>query len=381
MVFWILALFMVAAAVLCVLVPLSRGSGIRADGSRTRFYQQQLQGLDLEEGEASDESRALERAKMGRRILASQSEEDAQSVATGGRGSLIATSLGALLFIPGFTVVMYAAYGAPGFEAARPVAETTPVEQQNVEQLVAAAERQLQKNPDDLRGWTVLASVYGRSGQYDKRASALVHIIRLSGPNASLLAELGEARSLANGGIVTEQAVSTLKQALETDPRNIKARAYLLLAREQEGKFGEALTGWRELLASAKGQKVWQDRIGERIAALQNRTASQTQPGPSKEQVEEATKLAPDEQQAMIENMVAGLAQRLEDDPDDIDGWLRLLRSFHVLGKRDEVQSAWQKSHSFFARKPQQAARLMAAVKELGYSIGEDGVLKDGVTR
>ncbi|MGI9355208.1 MAG: c-type cytochrome biogenesis protein CcmI [Rhizobiaceae bacterium] len=381
MIFWILALVMVAAAVLCVLVPLSRKRSIKTGGSRTKFYEQQLQELGLNRPEVSENGLAQERAEIGRRLLASQSEQEEQAAAGGGRDSLIAVSLGALLFIPGFTMAMYTVYGAPGFEVARPEVEITPVEQQSVTQLVAAAERQLQKNPDDLRGWTVVAAVYGRSGQFDKRANALSQIIRLSGPNASLLAELAEARSLANGGIVSEQTVSTLKQALEADPGNIKARAYLLLATEQEGRFGDALTGWHKLLESAKGHKVWEDRISQRIAALQNRIASQTQIGPSNKQVEEAAKLAPGEQQAMIENMVAGLAQRLEDDPDDIEGWLRLLRSYHVLGKRDEIETAWQKSRGFFAGKPEQAARLIAALKEFGYSIGEDGALKDDATQ
>jgi cytochrome c-type biogenesis protein CcmH len=46
------------------------------------------------------------------------------------------------------------------------------------------------------------------------------------------------------------------------------------------------------------------------------------------------------QQQEMIEGMVAGLAARLEDSPDDLDGWLRLARSYQVLGQPDEQINA-----------------------------------------
>ena len=39
-----------------------------------------------------------------------------------------------------------------------------------------------------------------------------------------------------------------------------------------------------------------------------------------------------DEQAAMIEGMVEGLAVRLEQDPRDIQGWMRLIRARAVMG-------------------------------------------------
>jgi len=47
----------------------------------------------------------------------------------------------------------------------------------------------------------------------------------------------------------------------------------------------------------------------------------------------DASQMSAAEQQEMIEGMVAGLAARLEDSPDDRDGWLRLARSYQVLGR------------------------------------------------
>jgi cytochrome c-type biogenesis protein CcmH len=42
----------------------------------------------------------------------------------------------------------------------------------------------------------------------------------------------------------------------------------------------------------------------------------------------------------MIEGMVNGLAARLKRQPDDADGWIRLIRSYVVLGRADEAAKA-----------------------------------------
>jgi len=378
MIFWVLILVMLVAAVMCVLLPLSRKEVTSTSESRTDVYKGQLRELE-QRGAVADEE---ERAQIGRRLLSVQEQDESENTNTGsGRASLVGASLGALIFIPAFTTGMYLTLGTPDFDVVGQASLQAPIEQQSVEQLVAAAEKQLEKNPDDLRGWTVVAGVYGRTSQFAKRENALRQIIRLSDPSASMLAELGEARTLANGGIVSTEALAALNDAIKLDPKNTKARAYLLLAMEQEGRLDEALAGWIVLKLSTAGQGGWEDRIAERVASLESRLTARSQSGPSQEQVGEAAKLPQADQQAMIEGMVAGLALRLEDEPDDIEGWLRLLRSYHVLGKREALDTAWKKSTTVFAEKPAEKERLMAAAKGLGYTVAQDGSLKGGVSQ
>lgn len=50
--------------------------------------------------------------------------------------------------------------------------------------------------------------------------------------------------------------------------------------------------------------------------------------------------MTPEQRQAMIEGMVDSLAIRLEADPSDIDGWLRLSRSYDVLGRPEDATAA-----------------------------------------
>ncbi len=54
--------------------------------------------------------------------------------------------------------------------------------------------------------------------------------------------------------------------------------------------------------------------------------------------------MAPEERAAMIENMVQGLAARLEADPQDLQGWRMLARSYGVLGRNQEAVDAWREA-------------------------------------
>src|SRR6185312_11945925 len=49
---------------------------------------------------------------------------------------------------------------------------------------------------------------------------------------------------------------------------------------------------------------------------------------------------SPEEQKQFIQTMVAGLAERLKANPDDIEGWQRLARSYTVLGQPDKAREA-----------------------------------------
>ena len=46
---------------------------------------------------------------------------------------------------------------------------------------------------------------------------------------------------------------------------------------------------------------------------------------------------------AMIETMMAGLDERLRDNPADAEGWRRLVRSYSVLGRKDDARQALER--------------------------------------
>ncbi len=62
--------------------------------------------------------------------------------------------------------------------------------------------------------------------------------------------------------------------------------------------------------------------------------------GPTAEQMRDALNMSAEDRQEMIEGMVAGLAAKLEENPNDLQGWIRLARSYNVLQKPEEARDA-----------------------------------------
>ncbi len=231
----------------------------------------------------------------------------------------------------------------------------------------------LRRNPDDGRGWEVLAPVYMRLGRFDDSIRAWRNVIRLNGANADRESSLGEALVAAANGVVTAEAKSAFERASALDKTDVKTRFYLGMAADQDGNRAQAEAIWRDLLASAPPDAPWVeivrhalDRGAPGAAASAAPSASPPAPGPSAADVAAASQMKPDEQNQMIVGMVARLADRLKQDGSDVEGWLRLVRAYKVLGERDKAQAAATDARRALAAEPDKIRRIDELAKELG---------------
>ena len=62
--------------------------------------------------------------------------------------------------------------------------------------------------------------------------------------------------------------------------------------------------------------------------------------GPNAADVAAAEEMSEEDRTAFIRSMVDGLAMRLEEDPSDLEGWLRLIRAYSVLGDSEALAAA-----------------------------------------
>ncbi len=76
--------------------------------------------------------------------------------------------------------------------------------------------------------------------------------------------------------------------------------------------------------------------------------------------------MAPADQQTMIKGMVQKLADKMKDNPKDLDGWMRLMRAYQVLKEPDNAKTALNSALSAFVTEPDSIAKLKAAAAELG---------------
>ena len=346
-----------AAVSLTVLVPLfrsGRGALAMAD-QEVSVYRDQLGELDrdLERGVIAPAEAEAARTEIARRLIradgARQTVRSSQSETP--RRVAAAT---AVVAMPLLALGLYVSLGNPGLPDAPLAARlAAPPEQQDIAVLVAKVERHLAANPDDLQGWRVLAPIYVRSGNFDAAAEAFRNIVRIAGSSATTEGDLGEAILRGSGGAITAEAQAAFERALKDDPKDVRARFYLALADAQAGRPEEAATALRALIAEAPPGATWAKGMREMLAEIEgagpDTAVASTQPGPTAADIEAAGGMSSGDRTTMIEGMVAQLAARLQSEPEDAEGWARLVRSYMVLGRPDDARAALDEARSALA--------------------------------
>ncbi|HWT99947.1 MAG TPA: tetratricopeptide repeat protein, partial [Terriglobales bacterium] len=71
---------------------------------------------------------------------------------------------------------------------------------------------------------------------------------------------------------------------------------------------------------------------------------SANQSGPSAQDMQQASQMSPQDRAAFIQSMVDRLADHLKQQPDDLEGWLKLARAYGVLNRADDARQAWGKA-------------------------------------
>jgi cytochrome c-type biogenesis protein CcmH len=192
-------------------------------------------------------------------------------------------------------------------------------------------------------------------------------VIALKGPTAELSADLSEMLMFAGNGLMPPEGLDAAREALKLDPKNSKGRYYEALGLSQDGQHAAALAAFESLLADSAADAPWRPAVEKQIATLrQPQAAAANQPGPTQAQVEAAGNMSTGDQQAMIRSMVDGLAAKLESNPRNIEGWLRLIRARVVLKEADVAQGALDKARGIFDGDQGAAAQLAALAQELG---------------
>ncbi len=373
MTLWIIFAAMTAVAILAVLWPLGRKSFAPASGHDIAVYRDQLDeiGRDRDAGLIGPAEAEAARVELSRRLLAAADAvgavTPAANVGAAARRRRIA-GIAALVVVPLIAVSFYLALGSPDIPAQSAFARNAaPDARASIESLVSQVEAHLAQDPNDGTGWEVIAPVYLRLGRFDDAVAARRKALALNGETATRDADLGEALVAAANGVVTGEAKQAFENAVARDPQQPKARYFLGLADEQDGNREAAADRWRALLKDAPAGAPWVDFVR---AAL-SRVTGQPIPGaagPSDADMAAAAKISDERRTAMIRGMVAKLADRLHTNGggSDVDGWLRLMRAYVVLGDRDKARDAADDARRALANNPDDVKRIEDVVKDLG---------------
>ncbi len=371
---WFLLALMTVGAIFAVLWPLSRRTAVRREGRESAVYQDQLAEVDrdIANGLIGETEGVAARVEISRRLLAAADAEQGSAVSSSLRLRR-AVAMVALVGVPLLAGALYLHLGSPALPDF-PLASRTraPVAGQSLDQLVAQVQAHLEKNPTDGRGWGVLAPVLGRVGRFEDAAQAFRNAIRYDGDSAARRAGLGEALAGAANGVVTAEAKAEFERAVALDADDAKARYFLGLAAEQDGRPKEAAALWQDLLSKSPPDAPWRPVLETALARVGAAAPASTDGGSAKvpalsnETIASVQGMSEGDRGAMIRGMVDRLAARLKQNGDDVEGWLRLARAYMVLKEPDNARAARDDARRALAANEADLRKLNEGLKALG---------------
>ncbi len=293
-IFWSIAALMVMVALLFVLPPLMRNRSIAAvsrDDLNTNVIREQLAELDadLATGKLDRAQYDAARSDVERELLYDLDSADNGPLDKPERSGRWLT----LLIIPAIplcAVLLYQLMGSAALidriQQAK-ISRSQPAQQQpsqrlgSIEDMVARLAARLEEQPDDLKGWVMLARSYAIMKRYSEAEAAYANALRLGGENADLLTDYTDTMVMADGGVFNDESAALLMRALELEPDNLKALWLAGHWKNQAGDYEPALDYWQRAAAKLPADSKDAAVIRSQISELQVKLGIQPESSPT----------------------------------------------------------------------------------------------------
>ncbi|HYH22199.1 MAG TPA: c-type cytochrome biogenesis protein CcmI [Azospirillum sp.] len=360
MTLWLTLAAVTAAVLALVLLPFLR----RGDGAAGRaehdlaVYRDQLAEAerDLESGLLTADQADAIRTEVQRRILAASGAERAGRPV--GRTARAAFAGAVTVLLPASAFGLYTTLGTPGmpdrpYAAVQAEREALGGDQDPaILAMVEGLAARLQQHPQDVEGWQLLGRSFRALNRLEEAAKALREAARLGSTDPETYATLGESITLAGGGTVTPEAGNAFRNALRLHAGDPRSRFYLGLESMQLGDAVQAIAIWRDLEKDSAPQAPWLPFLRERMreaaaqAAVDPAAVAPQSPVTATVRDGRHERIAPAERDTpeMIRTMVDRLSERLAQNGDDADGWVKLGRSYRVLGDLPKARDAYARA-------------------------------------
>ncbi|MSP51021.1 MAG: c-type cytochrome biogenesis protein CcmI [Alphaproteobacteria bacterium] len=393
-----------AVAAIAVPLVRAKGDATPRAHFNRQVYRDQLRELelDLARGVIGESEAKAARIEIERRLLSAADEQTPTKVLLAFRDNALAAAA-AVVLIPVAAIALYTWLGWPdapgatfagrahpplGRQAGGPVAESSAAAgmqtPHDLDANIVRLKARLDADPNDLQGWLLLGRSYAFTARHDEATAAFQRALTLAPDDPDVQVLVAEAIVMSAGGRVAPEVEKIFRGVMEQDTSHPAARYYLALAKAQAGALREAFDMWRSLLLDSPPDAPWREKVAARVREMGERlglaagagvppdargagvsvprsSAAPTQAarsppvstapapasgagaplrGPSAADIAAAQKMAPEDRQQMIRDMVEGLAVRLEENPNDAEGWQRLARAYGVLGYKAKANDA-----------------------------------------
>jgi len=224
---------------------------------------------------------------------------------------------------------------------------------QEVSEVGLLLEKQMASGKPTGQDHFLLGSVFRRQGRFvESQQQFSLSFEKNYAPFQSQMM-IGESAISENEGYINERAQLAFEKAAVLEPNNPRLEFYKGAVVAQGGNFAQAISIWKELEKRTDNPNLLQQITQNIGAAEQVLNSSSEQPGPTSEDIAAAENMDESDRQSMIQSMVDRLAGKLAYNPNDIEGWMRLARSYLVLEQHENAELALEslleqeENHSF----------------------------------
>ena len=244
--------FLIAAFLLLVLVLIlllrpfiysRKDEGTSRRQMNAAIYRDELEKLEAERiaGTINAQEYEMSHAEMRQRLFQDTTEEDDHAT----MGSPAKTMIGICIFIILISVGLYIFLG-DGVRVAQQASQK-PVSQEAVQKMVTEFAAKMEKDPDNLKGWAMLARSYRILGQTQDAAKAYGRAGVYLDSDPELLAEYADTLATIANGNFSGKPLQLINQALKIDPNNFLALWLSGTASYTSGNYKAAVQTWEKL--------------------------------------------------------------------------------------------------------------------------------------
>lgn len=352
MMLWAIFLLMIVTVLAFLLLPLLREQTRmpeRADYD-SAIYRDQLAEVarDVERGLLTEDQADDAKIEIYKRSMATEIADYKSELAKDSRRSKLILALVALIVLPLGSFAIYSYLGSPELPG-RPFAGR----QHDPEFVVAREAKNLAaelNTKPDAKGYERLGDMYYAIHDYDNAVAAYQKSLKIDGKNSNLWSGLGDVMVLSQSGMIGPEARDAFINALKLDPRDPRANFYLGLSEMQIGEAQKAVAIWKQVVKDSPPDASWVPMVKEHIELASKQggfdPSAITPEPPSLTAMPDAAEIMgmnATDQNAMIHKMVDRLAAELKANPNNLEGWERLAKSYRVLGEADKAAEAESK--------------------------------------
>ncbi len=256
MIFWIIAIIMMALALAFLLPALRKKSTVIVDDRREQniiIAKQQLAELEVEHKEGNIEPDAYESAKSElEQALYDDLEGSGKTVikdtnTTETRYGLIFTAL----FVPLLAIGLYNLIGKQEAIAQssmkHPDNMTQEEKRTSISDMLSKLENKLKDEPNNIEGWLMLGRSYMVVDRNDDALKAYTKAADLAPDSANALLQIADGIATVKEGDLTGKPETLVLKALQKEPENIMALWLAGMAAKQRGVNAQALQHWTKL--------------------------------------------------------------------------------------------------------------------------------------